>query len=114
MIWCQSTPNKKEKPLMEVKLNIDDTRLISMLEQILAQQKGMLSLLDSIICSAPESRSNQHQDDILRLKDLCELLKLSRSTIYKMMSEGRFPQSVRLGEKAVGWKRSDILGWVNR
>ena len=37
---------------------------------------------------------------------------LSRSTIYKMMSEGKFPASMKLGERAVGWKSSDVTDWI--
>jgi len=37
---------------------------------------------------------------------------LSRSTIYKMMNEGKFPASLKLGERAVGWKSSDVTAWI--
>lgn len=33
---------------------------------------------------------------------------LKRSTIYQRMQEGTFPRSIRLGERAVGWRASDI------
>lgn len=37
---------------------------------------------------------------------------LSRSTIYAMMARGEFPQPVRLGLRAVGWKESDVAAWL--
>jgi prophage regulatory protein len=37
---------------------------------------------------------------------------LSRSTIYSMMAEGRFPKPVRLGKRAVGWMESAISDWL--
>lgn len=49
---------------------------------------------------------------ILRWKELEELIGLSRSMIYEMMSPGTFPRPVRLGERAVGWKRESIEEWL--
>ena len=37
---------------------------------------------------------------------------LSRSTIYAMMAEGEFPQPVRLGKRAVGWREAVISTWL--
>lgn len=37
---------------------------------------------------------------------------LSRSTIYAMMTEGRFPRPVRLGRRAVGWPEAKIAEWL--
>ena len=49
---------------------------------------------------------------ILRRKDVEEIVGLSRSTIYKLMSTGAFPRSIRLGPRAVGWLLSDIEAWI--
>ena len=49
---------------------------------------------------------------ILRRKDVEEIVGLSRSTIYKLMSTGAFPSSIRLGPRAVGWRLSDIEAWI--
>lgn len=45
---------------------------------------------------------------ILKLPAVIETVGLGRSTIYRMMAEGKFPLSVKLGARAVGWKQSDI------
>jgi len=37
---------------------------------------------------------------------------LSRSTLYKMMSQGKFPQHIKLGERAVGWRSNDVDAWI--
>lgn len=37
---------------------------------------------------------------------------LSRSTIYAMMARGEFPQPVRIGARAVGWRESDVARWL--
>ncbi|ELB2131751.1 AlpA family transcriptional regulator [Vibrio parahaemolyticus] len=50
---------------------------------------------------------------IYRLKELTELLGISRATIYSWMKQGTFPQSVALGANSVGWKESDIQQWID-
>jgi prophage regulatory protein len=49
---------------------------------------------------------------IIRRKTVESLTGLSRSTIYARIKEGRFPPSISLGAKAVGWLRSDIETWI--
>ena len=50
---------------------------------------------------------------ILRRKDLEAMIGLSRSTIYKLISENMFPKPVKLGPRAVGWRLSDIEDWLD-
>ena len=38
---------------------------------------------------------------------------LSRSTIYLLMAKGKFPASILLGDRAVGWLESDIDQWLD-
>lgn len=51
---------------------------------------------------------------ILRLKDVVHRIGLSRSTIYQRMSEGTFPESISLGDRAIGWLESDIDAWLRQ
>jgi prophage regulatory protein len=37
---------------------------------------------------------------------------LSRSSIYKKMSDGTFPRQISLGLRSVGWLESDIDDWI--
>lgn len=48
----------------------------------------------------------------MRLKEVMEMTAMSRSNVYKMMSEGRFPQSVSLGARAVAWVESEVQDWI--
>lgn len=50
---------------------------------------------------------------ILRRPDVESRTGLSRSSIYDGMSKGTFPQAVKLGVRAVGWRESDIANWLN-
>jgi prophage regulatory protein len=56
--------------------------------------------------SAPKPTS------ILRLRDIQERLKLSRSGIYAKIAAGAFPLPKRLGTRAIGWLESDIEHWI--
>jgi len=47
-----------------------------------------------------------------RLPDVKARTGLSRSTVYKLESEGKFPQRIKLGERAVGWRSSEIDAWI--
>ena len=49
---------------------------------------------------------------IYRVKDLVEILGISRTTIYRMRKREDFPRPVSLGDRAKGWLREDIEAWV--
>jgi len=52
------------------------------------------------------------QERIFRRPDVESITGLSRSSIYAKMANGTFPKPVKLGENSVGWKESDIQGWI--
>lgn len=49
---------------------------------------------------------------ILKRKTVQEITSLSTSTIYKLMSQGKFPRPVNLGNNRVGWVDSEVGAWV--
>jgi prophage regulatory protein len=49
---------------------------------------------------------------LIRLAEVKEYTGLGRSSIYKYMSEGNFPKSVLLGERAIAWVDTEIEEWV--
>ena len=49
---------------------------------------------------------------IVRMDEVSKLTGLSRATIYKKVSDGSFPPPIRLGARAVGWRMSDIVTWL--
>jgi prophage regulatory protein len=48
---------------------------------------------------------------LLRLADLCKFLSVSRSSIYQWISDGTFPEPVRLGQRMVRWRIEAIVAW---
>jgi prophage regulatory protein len=49
---------------------------------------------------------------IIRISDVKAKTCLSRSTIYLRMAEGKFPQQISLGSRAVGWINSEVIDWI--
>lgn len=49
---------------------------------------------------------------IIRLPEVMQQTGLSRCTIYLRMSKGAFPQSISLGERAVGWLEAEVKDWL--
>ena len=52
-------------------------------------------------------------NQILRLPDVIERVKLSRSSIYGLVAKGSFPPPIKLGERAIGWPDSVISDWID-
>lgn len=50
---------------------------------------------------------------ILRLAEVKHLTGQSRTAIYEGMAEGTFPQSKRIGKRAVGWSSIEVQAWVD-
>lgn len=53
-------------------------------------------------------------DSLLRLSDVIEIVRISRSKIYADVRAGRFPAPVKLGARAVAWRASDIAALVEK
>ncbi|RSV39458.1 AlpA family phage regulatory protein [Sphingomonas sp. ABOLE] len=51
-------------------------------------------------------------EQLLRMRDVLNLVRLSRSTIYHYISEGDFPKQIRVGRRAVAFRKSDIERWI--
>ena len=51
---------------------------------------------------------------MLRLRSVERMTGLSKSTIYRLIKQGRFPPPLRLTRTAVRWRREEILEWLSR
>lgn len=49
---------------------------------------------------------------ILRRLDVEQKTGLKRAFIYVLMGQGKFPKSVRLGARAVGWDAMEVDQWI--
>ncbi|MGZ4998327.1 MAG: helix-turn-helix transcriptional regulator [Methylobacter sp.] len=50
---------------------------------------------------------------LLKLKDVIEKVKLSRSSIYSLSKAGAFPAPLRLSERRIAWRTEDVDNWLN-
>lgn len=53
-----------------------------------------------------------NQGAILRRPRVEALTGLSRSSLYDLIRQGRFPAPVQLTEKSVGWREAEVLAWI--
>ena len=51
-------------------------------------------------------------DKILRMRTVLERTGLSRSTVYRKMHDGTFPNQIRISEHCRGWRESAINCWM--
>jgi len=49
---------------------------------------------------------------LLRLDAVIRRVGLSRSTVWKLIRDGKFPAPRRLGPRSVAWLVSDIESWI--
>ena len=57
---------------------------------------------------------DEKPDRILRLPKVLDRTGLSRSTLYRKIGEGSFPQQIRIAERCVGWRETHIDEWLRR
>jgi prophage regulatory protein len=47
----------------------------------------------------------------LRMPMVMRMTGLARSTIYRLVAEKKFPGPVKLSDRAVAWRREDLILW---
>ena len=53
------------------------------------------------------------QDVLLTRREVERRTGLSRSTLYRKMRDGTFPVPLKVSERAVRWRESDIRAYVD-
>lgn len=54
-----------------------------------------------------------NDDRLLRREEVETRCGVTRSTIYRLMRAGQFPEPLRVGQRAVRWSASEIEKWLN-
>ena len=49
---------------------------------------------------------------LIRIKDVMDRTGLARSTVYKYINLGQFPQPIKLGTRAVAWVEHEVEAWI--
>ena len=53
-------------------------------------------------------------DTLLTIEDVIEILNVSRSTIYRWLKNGDFPQQHNIGPNTIRWRLSEIEEWQEK
>ena len=51
-------------------------------------------------------------ETMLRLHQVEFRTDLSRSKVYELMREDRFPSNHKIGVRQVAWRESDVMKWI--
>ena len=51
-------------------------------------------------------------EEILRKPRVLAIIGIGNTSLYEAIKRGDFPAPVKLGLRAVGWRRSDIDRWL--
>ncbi|MEH5013186.1 AlpA family transcriptional regulator [Phytobacter diazotrophicus] len=54
------------------------------------------------------------QQTLIRLSDVQRRTGYSKAWIYRLISNGKFPASVKIGTRAIAFVESEIDEWVNQ
>ena len=56
------------------------------------------------------------QPEILRPRDVLTLLRVSKTTLWRLRRQAGFPQPIQLGppgSRLFGWRRADVEEWLD-
>ena len=53
------------------------------------------------------------QNRILRIRQVLEVTGLRRTALYEKRNANEFPEPVKLGKRAVGWREADVHAWMD-
>lgn len=63
--------------------------------------------------SLPKPNLSKAPPAFYRLHDVVRITALSRSTLYRRISEGRFPAPVHLAGRASAWASEALQTWID-
>jgi prophage regulatory protein len=49
---------------------------------------------------------------LIKLPTVVDQTSLSRTTIYRLISQGTFPAPIKIGPNAVGWLQQDVSEYI--
>jgi len=52
------------------------------------------------------------QDRLVRFPEVIHRTGRSRASIYRDMAQGKFPAAMKIGERAIAWRDSDLTAWL--
>ena len=53
-----------------------------------------------------------HNKVLIKLTAVTEITTFSSATIYRLISEGKFPKQIKLAERSSAWSLEEIYSWI--
>nr|WP_315203996.1 AlpA family phage regulatory protein [uncultured Albidiferax sp.] len=69
----------------------------------------------AVAATQPPAEAPRHippRDRFLRLTDVETTTGCKKSTIYKLMKEGKFPKCINITRRMAAWSEAAVLQWV--
>jgi len=51
--------------------------------------------------------------NIVKLTEVMNMTTFSRSTVYRLISQGKFPKQIKLSERSSGWLEQEVLDYLD-
>jgi predicted DNA-binding transcriptional regulator AlpA len=101
-------PSQLLSPSESSRLRIIADIIAKLLLEMVVQDRRMIG-------DAPVSSFNGKTPDhqLLTLKQVMELVPVSRATLHRMEKDGRFPAPKRMGQGRRAWRARDIYNWID-
>ncbi|MFM9890729.1 MAG: helix-turn-helix transcriptional regulator [Rickettsiales bacterium] len=58
------------------------------------------------------SNSPPWYNKVLRLPEVVKRTGLSKSSVYKLIKEGKFPKQMEISQRCRGWDEDEIQDWI--
>jgi len=53
----------------------------------------------------------QTPEKFIRLRELQPLIGLKKASVYRKLRAGTFPRPIKIGDRAIAWRASDVAQW---
>lgn len=53
------------------------------------------------------------ENQFITLQDVMSRIRCSKSTVYRLVRQGRFPKPAKLGLRANRWSEHEVLFWMD-
>jgi predicted DNA-binding transcriptional regulator AlpA len=95
-------------------LSSSETSRLRIIADIIAKLLLDMVLQERRMVEAPASFNGKTPDhQLLTLKQVMELVPVSRATLHRMEKDGRFPVPKRMGQGRRAWRARDVYEWID-
>lgn len=62
---------------------------------------------------ATDKLAEKPPECLIRIKEVCLMVGVSKTTIYRMVNTGEFPAPLDLGPRFKAWQKKTVIDWIN-